>query len=442
MTTATQPALDQESLAHPKRTLHVLDLPYDILYLIITFTWIDPGQEFPVVLSHVCRLWRQYALDTPGFWASLTFKNSIPEIEKYQTWLERSKDSPFDLKIGSKPFTGASIKHAKAILRLIFPHVQRLRSLQVNNIPLKIMQVIFDRLNDVHLPSLETLHVEWVWSIIIDRRTVNRKFKPFRHGDAANLKHVTLRWASYDYVVHRFRNLETLDIVIQCSRNSSRGKAKTVQNILSLLPDLRILRILIEQGSWPEPRSGITVLPPLTHSSLEALHLGASQDEVDTIVCALILPSLRRLCGRFENDAYISTFCLPTLGLARPYPNLLHLQLYAPRAYGEPGSVVGLRDMEFFERALGGLPQLQSLTLSGINLENNKHLICLTRTCPQLKKLVFRSCSGPAVKEVRAMIQNRRDPKGMGSNSLEYLQIDDSAVNVQDLRVGLSAGSA
>ncbi|KIO25207.1 hypothetical protein M407DRAFT_25431 [Tulasnella calospora MUT 4182] len=243
MATATQAALDQESLAYPKRTRHVLDLPYDIFYLIITFTWTDPSQDFPVALSHICRLWRQYALDTPGFWTSLRFKNSIPEIEKYHTWLERSKDSPFDLEIGWKPFTGASIKHVKAILRLIFPHVQRLRSLQVSKVPSKIITIIFDRLDNFHLMSLETLHVEWAWSI--DRIMINRKFKPFRHGDAANLKHVSLGWASYDYVIHRFRNLETLDIIHR-SGNSSRDMAKAVHDILSLLPDLRILRIHIE----------------------------------------------------------------------------------------------------------------------------------------------------------------------------------------------------
>ncbi|KAG9042064.1 hypothetical protein FS837_011378 [Tulasnella sp. UAMH 9824] len=116
-----------EALAFHHRPSHVLGLPYDILYLIFTQV-VHDKDGFPIVISHVCRYWRQYAFDTPSFWTSLKFRKSIPEIEKYRTWLERSKETPFDLEIGWERFIGASIKHVKAIMRLVFPHLSKFLS--------------------------------------------------------------------------------------------------------------------------------------------------------------------------------------------------------------------------------------------------------------------------------------------------------------------------
>ncbi|KAG8910242.1 hypothetical protein FRC01_006447, partial [Tulasnella sp. 417] len=247
----TQP----ETVSSPYRTYHVLNLPYDILYLIFTFVWTGTGQkqhDFPIIISHVCRLWRQYALDTPGFWTSLKFEKQIPEIEKYCTWLERSKDAPFDLEIGWRPFIGASMKHIKAIMGLVFPHIQRLRSLHVSDVPYKTRVVIFDRLNGVPLPLLETLRVKRGWTTDEKPGLTDRGFKPFRHGDATNLKHVALGRIPYDYIVNRFKHLKSLDIISRTIfGDSSQNNAKTVQDILSLLPDLRILRIDSEHSSGP-----------------------------------------------------------------------------------------------------------------------------------------------------------------------------------------------
>ncbi|KIO20828.1 hypothetical protein M407DRAFT_29540 [Tulasnella calospora MUT 4182] len=427
--TDSDPNHESETKYNLKWSCHVLNLPYDILYLVFTLSWSEAGHkqhDFPVLISHVCRVWRQHALDTPGFWTLLKFESTIPEIEKYRTWLERSKDSPFDLEIGWLPFEGASVKHAKAIMRLIFPHVQRLRSLQVRDVPFKIRQLIFDRLNSAQLPSLETLDVKWGWAFDERPSPTDRKFKPFCHGDAANLKHVALERIQSDYVIYRFKKLRTLDIISwNVFSNYSRKNAKTVQDILSLLPDLRTLRI--DREYFPDSRSiqSTATIPPSTHTSLEELYLNASQDDIDTIVCALVLPSLRRLGRSPGTDLPVGTCCLPTIGQARPsylFPNLVGLRLHGRQTSGEP--LVDSRNMESFERALAGLPKLESLTLDQVHLEDNKHLAPLTRTCPQLKRLLFVYCSGFVLKELRAMIQSRCDPKGMGSNSLESVHVD------------------
>ncbi|KAG8921651.1 hypothetical protein FRC00_008398, partial [Tulasnella sp. 408] len=373
---STSPDQESTTLSNPNRTCHVLKLPYDVFYHISTFYWIQPDDEdrddFPVLASHLCRLWRQYALDTPGFWTSLKFHKARPEIEKYNTWLERSKDVPFDLKISWQPFGAASIKHAKAIMRLVFPHIQRLRSLHVSYVPFKIRQVIFNRLNNVHLPSLETLDVERGWTSVERPSLTDRKFKPFRQGDAANMKHVVLRMIPYDYVTHRFKNLETLSI-INCNifRDSRRDNAKTVQNILSLLPNLRSLHINTQQPWGPCPEN--PSLPPTTHSALEELSLNAPESDGTAIACALVLPSLRRIWSISRKAIRIDPCCLPIMAQApqgHPYPNLLDLRLCGRQLWGRVHSTVDSLNMQFFEKALAGLQRLESLILESVDLDH------------------------------------------------------------------------
>ncbi|KAG9045619.1 hypothetical protein FS837_006005 [Tulasnella sp. UAMH 9824] len=428
------------ALVYPDRACYVRDLPYDILYLIFNFSWDRAShrqQDFPVVISHVCRLWRQYALDTPGFWTSLKFENAIPAIEEYRTWLERSKDSPFEVEIGCQPFVGESIKHAKAIMRLISSHVQRLRFLRVTKVPFKIRQLIFDRLNNVHLPSLETLHVQRGWSTGEKPSISDRKFKPFCHGDASKLRHADLEWVPYNYVVYRFKNLESLSI-FNVASNSSRDNAKTVQEILSQLPNLRILRLGLEREHYSERQSVIPVLPPLTHCALEEMYLNVSQNDVDTIICNLTLPSLRQFRQQhgLGMDLFISIHCLPTIAQAHPrhpYPNLISLRLAGEPSYRTPEPPVARRYMESLEQVLAGLPQLESLILLYADLEDSKHLMSLTRTCPRLKRLSISSCFRVVLKELRAVIRQRRDPEGMGSNSLESVIVTDDKWTIQRL---------
>ncbi|KIO17231.1 hypothetical protein M407DRAFT_33117 [Tulasnella calospora MUT 4182] len=81
-----------------------IDLPYDILYIIFVLCWSKIYSRnqlsFPTIASHVCRKWREHALDTPAFWASLDFRDSSPQLKKHQIWLERSKDYPLDIALG------------------------------------------------------------------------------------------------------------------------------------------------------------------------------------------------------------------------------------------------------------------------------------------------------------------------------------------------------
>lgn len=249
------------------------------------------------------------------------------------------------------------------------------------------------------------------------------------------MKHAVLERIPYDHVIHRFKKLETLSITNMFTK-SHRQNAKTVQDILSLLPELRIFHIRIEAGDYSVVCHETPTLPPTTHSALEKLSIAAVDSDITAIVCALVLPSLRRFYHISGEDVRIDPCCLPIMVQApqgHPYPNLLGLRLCGRQIWDNVYSRVDLRNMEFFERAMAGLKWLEFLTLESVDLDHNRHLTCLSRTCPMLKTLNFICCSGFALKELREVLQSRRDPQGMGSDCLQHVEVNDRLPTLQRL---------
>ncbi|KIO20843.1 hypothetical protein M407DRAFT_29555, partial [Tulasnella calospora MUT 4182] len=94
------PALDttienRRSSQCSTQVCRINDLPYDVFCVLLVMGWDDAAQghhlgnkiHFPVIASHVCRTWRQHAINTPSFWAKLSFRSKIPQLDKYQEWL-------------------------------------------------------------------------------------------------------------------------------------------------------------------------------------------------------------------------------------------------------------------------------------------------------------------------------------------------------------------
>ncbi|KAG9045620.1 hypothetical protein FS837_006006 [Tulasnella sp. UAMH 9824] len=425
----------EASSCQNKRPFHILDLPYDLVHVVYLLCW-DQADErlrgFPIVASHVCRLWRQYALENPNFWTSLTFQRRFPEIEKYSLWLERSKDVPFDLDIGWQPFESASTKHAKEIMRLIVPHVQRMRSIRVDQVPPKIRRLIFDRLNEVGCASLVTIDIEKEWYLFATHH--QGKFRPFAKGGAPRLKEVVLRRIPYDYFIHRFGDLHLLDITDRyLFGTSARDNAETVQRILLALPKLQTLRINREflpmdggSSALSDMRLFQSSLPPITHHLLRELSLYVTQHDTNFIISSIILPSLRHLRRDIDSGLPVGACCLPILAQPasnHPFPNLLNLRLAGGHNPDTQVDSAHSSHMAFLEAALAGLPCLEFLNLEQVDFDNNKHIACLTRSCPRLKELVLFCCSGFTLMELRSVVRRREEAPTL--NSLRYVSVED-----------------
>ncbi|KAG8957278.1 hypothetical protein FRC03_010294 [Tulasnella sp. 419] len=158
------------------------NLTFDVLYKIfwdVNVKQLAAGKkEMPVIISHVCRQWRQYILDIPTMWSTVNFKSRGRDEDwaRQITYLERSKSAPLDITIwGSchrwdqRAYLGTS--RIMEILRIVKPHIHRWRAIHIRLLP-KGFRLFTDPLREATAPALETLHVD-MWG----EWTLNSKWR-------------------------------------------------------------------------------------------------------------------------------------------------------------------------------------------------------------------------------------------------------------------------
>ncbi|KAG9043760.1 hypothetical protein FS837_009150 [Tulasnella sp. UAMH 9824] len=409
-------------------------VPYDI-FLVIAFSCRNDGTDkyhsnFPIIASHVCRTWRRYALDTGAFWAIIEFRQARihPAMMKYKVWLERARDSPLDIYVGPHPFKNASVKHAKAIMQLIMPHVSRWRSFQVDRVPKKISRLIFDRLRDVSAPILETLKVDGERP----RRsyqvppTTRCKLKPFVHGEAPNVTELAVLDFSHEYFITRFTKLQVLHLKhfdfegaspLDLDGSKRLENVKFIQGILVSLPNLHKLQIdrhVPIYGNHDVFPTLDTSLPRTSHSSLTELRVYLREADRDAIFSSLDLPQVQYFLTQMQVETAFKLHLLPSLSQYHPFSGLVSLRL--------EGSGIGMRDemskrwnetnMAHLEGALFGLPLLKALTFDRVDFGGGKWLTFLGTKCPCLQWLTFTNCTGCTLEQIRAIVETRQETPG------------------------------
>ncbi|KAG8988041.1 hypothetical protein FRB90_002999, partial [Tulasnella sp. 427] len=424
--------------------IHINDLPYDILFIIFTLCWdrdLRRGRPpFPVTASHVCRQWREHTLSTPSFWADLRFHESKLNLQKHQTWIERSADAPIDIGIYGGLFRHSSVKTIKEVMRLIVPYCDRWRSLRLVSIPEKIIRIIFDRLLHTPMHALTKLEVSGDYAIYLKHTPAETRwrFRPFFYGGAPNLHQVTIERLPYNHIDSRFNSLRVLEIQhAEFGNEAVSVIVRNVQGILSRLPNIQILRIASNRYS-PRNMDTVYVHPlgldkpfTLIHHHLQELSLQAPSGIKNAIITAFCLPKvlcfLDRTRGRPQQwEITIGIGCLSALGSNKPFQSLLSLRLgggaggrvhYRPRPPTDRSST----HLKHLPKALEGLPMLESLTLDGVDLENERYLGSLSGVCPRLRWLTLLFCPGYTVVGLRSVVEQRS--KVLGCDILERLVI-------------------
>ncbi|KIO17235.1 hypothetical protein M407DRAFT_33121 [Tulasnella calospora MUT 4182] len=412
------PALDttienRRSSQCSTQVCRINDLPYDVFCVLLVMCWDDAARghhlgnkiHFPVIASHVCRTWRQHAINTPSFWAKLSFRSKIPQLGKYQEWLTRLRGASFDVDIGWEPFDSASIKHAKGIMRLIMPHISHLRSLRVSYVPTKVLRLIFDRLSDANMPLLRTLRVYMSRGSV--QGTPNSSSKksweprPFHRGQ---------------------RNAQRLHDLARDQSPGTRDHTKFIQEILLRAPSLRVFgyRAVGYRHHYSDPAHQErqifqdNLLPSVTHSSLEELYINGKGKDTNVIICSLRLPRVRYLANGDGEELLLGLCCLQTIGLG-PFPNLVSLHLGGSRSpNSRPGNTrdpLNSPNFTHLRNALQGLPELRALTFQHVDFEDGKYLVkCLGTAgcCPRLEWLTLSQCAGYTMQELREVVEARQ----------------------------------
>ena len=187
-------------------------VPPDVLSLIPDYYDENDVDRASIVLTHVCRGWRDMFISRSSLWTRFDFTDT----DKTRTYIQRSQSSPLKFCL----VNGKVIHHAFA---LVIPHIRRLESLTVDRFTLSI-----------HLTARSDLHVSPFGSAIYDV-LFNR--------DLSSLLEFHLR----GFIAHLpWRNLKNLRVV-----KLGLGEVCETNQILDFLESAPLLHTVSLAGLMP-----------------------------------------------------------------------------------------------------------------------------------------------------------------------------------------------
>ncbi|KAK7690100.1 hypothetical protein QCA50_006746 [Cerrena zonata] len=277
------------------------------------------NKPFGVLASHVCRLWREVAINQPTLWnvIPLVIPGILKEIENSKvilaTYLERAREAPLDIAIDLDTFlddleneveededitSRPELQQLHEIISMIVPRHKQLRSFEVSVSDFLLMAAALKFLESIpEAPLLESFSL-----YNHDDFDDLRFFEPVRfaglrvlpfHGNAPRLKNVALWGVHLDWEQCSqtlFKDLEELELAYH--PEDVRPTYKQYARILAQSPNLRSFELChsgpaggmvewsenVREGSSPgDPPVSI---PRITLHSLTDLVLSYEDQEV------------------------------------------------------------------------------------------------------------------------------------------------------------------
>ncbi|KAJ2919206.1 hypothetical protein MD484_g1211, partial [Candolleomyces efflorescens] len=199
----------------------------------------EEDTPFEVLVSHVCKHWRETAINTPDLWTAI-YMNREHQWDRYELYLERAKGQALDLdvnidnpdakkdldsddedNIGRVNETEEHILEVKHVLDLIVPKASQWRSLVISTTTWQDSRRFLERFHEIPAaPTLERFEFRLYDDELLDEHDVFEPsdlkepfFLPF-HGNAPNLQFVNL-WSihiDWDGAMNMFKNLTELEL--------------------------------------------------------------------------------------------------------------------------------------------------------------------------------------------------------------------------------------
>lgn len=364
---------------------------------------------FQVLVSHICKRWREVAVESPVLWTNISFTEA-PPFDRSRIWIERSKGLPLNIDIDCtapdedesldtkedpdpedemedvEPLPRISSDNLTQIFDIIVPYALHWRSLVVTvKIP-DYMHTVLKRLSACQsAPLLEILELYYYEDFDDFEEfgppppTALKEWFLLFNGDAPNLQHVAFWGVPVLWSSPFLSGLKDLELA--CHRNDIRPSWSEFAHILRASPDLTTLTLSQsgpsgEPGDWPSVNEDQVELP-----SLENLVLAFQPPEYISPLLRLIsTPNLISLALDFD-DADYSSF-------AR--------QLASPVEGKSKSLLAGLENLK-----IAGLPcDLKTMDLMYEELSN---LRSINLNCSFLDNQFFYKLSGPIVSTTTAV---------------------------------------
>ncbi|TEB39863.1 hypothetical protein FA13DRAFT_1724077 [Coprinellus micaceus] len=325
----------------------------------------DYDVPFEFLVSHVCRHWRETAINTPDLWSSI-YIDQPHQWDRYEAYLERSKGQVLDLDINLET-------HSRLVLDLIIPKAEQWRSLVVEyDFWLHAREFLKQMAEVPSAPNLERLHME-----SYEDSTDIEIFEPLQykdpfylpfHGNAPNLRFVKLMSVHIDWegAIPMFQGLQELDLRFHTEDVLPSWKA--FSSYLKNSPQLIQLGLHESGPKLPDPSA--LSLPPMTpaaglptayYTAAPSFEEKEPEDPYEWPTYPLEVPSLREL-KLSHHEAPYATALLTKLH----FPNLRTLSM----DYEEGGDFTGV--IEACSQPLRGVNSRRSLfqTIEEFKLKN------------------------------------------------------------------------
>lgn len=236
----------------------------------------------PLLLTQICRQWREIALDAPDLWCALNFVEDRSSVEMLKLWLSRAADLPLEYTL-----TCTEPPRAAAVVEASMLHAHHWQNVSFG-LPL------------THLPTLDIRHTsfpmlrkftvrtsQWSSADVVTHTIVIGNAPLLRIAHTFTLPEVKIEapWLQLTTLTlgHRVRLVECLSVLRQCE-----GLLKLV---VTILPDT----------DSPAPLHATHIILPL----LESFTCDGGDD---SILDHLTLPRLARLGAALEDPNILPSF--------------------------------------------------------------------------------------------------------------------------------------
>lgn len=299
----------------------------------------ESDKPFELLITSVCKRWREIGIDTPSLWTNIDFSVGGPGFEQQREYLNRSKSSPVIIRIDctfneqEKLLIKASttdeeedeleaqkLDILKSIIEIVEPHVFHWRTFELMVTKYSLIQHVLERFGGYPqaplLDTLELYHYEDLEEPVFFSPSEwrDQDFILF-NGNAPRLAHVALWGVHLNWEKSLFLSgLRELEMTYHAE--DVWPDFRTFARMLKESPGLESLSLRQSgpDGSlrdWTEsmlPKDGSALSTPsltIPLPALKNLDLGyIAPKTVKNLLRCLAIPSLRSISIDFEHGDY------------------------------------------------------------------------------------------------------------------------------------------
>jgi len=226
-------------------------IPPEVLLLIPDYYDDDTDQGL-IVLTHVCRGWRDVFISRSSLWTQL----DCVDFDKTRTYIQRSKSSPLEIFL---KMYGDDDTHIDDAFLLVTPHIHRIKSLTIH------ADAMPDAIRHLccHTPLLEELDIDLIcgsYPPVLDSALFE--------GDLSSLRELSLGGVITCLPWNNLANLTNFNL------NSCHPGHDFINLLLDFLKNAPLLRTIMLEDSIPEssnaPPGRMVSLPHLRMLAITA----------------------------------------------------------------------------------------------------------------------------------------------------------------------------